>query len=116
MWVCKFSTCVRWRRGGRRRGTLNRKGGLHHQLHTHLPQRRVGVRGQLSVCHQLVAVSEIPDVVDGHCSFQVVAGVVKVNCEDHVLATDEHVRRLVNRRLLGDVDRHWDLICLRRNE
>lgn len=60
--------------------------------------------------YQLVAVSEVPDVVNGCCSFQVVARVMKVNREDHVLATDEHICRLVNRRLLEDVDYYWDLI------
>jgi len=99
-----------WGRGGRSRWTLDRKRCLHHQLHTHGPQRAVGVCGHPVVCYQLVAISEVPDVVNGSGGFQVAAGVVELDLEDHVLATEENIRRLVHRRLLGDVDRQWDLI------
>lgn len=93
--------------GGR---ALDGEGGLHHQLDAHHAQPAVGVRGDGPVRHQLVAVSEVPDVVDGGGLFEVAAGVMELDVEDHILTTVEDVGRLVDRSLLGDVDCHWDLI------
>lgn len=62
------------------------------------------------MCHQLVAISEVPDVVDGGSGFEVAAGIMELDFEDHVLATKENIVRLVDRGLLGDVDSHRDLI------
>lgn len=84
--------------------TLSRKCCLHHQFHTHVPQPAVGVCGHISVCYQLVAISEVPDVVNGSSSFEVPAGVVQLDFEDHVLTTKENIVRLVDRSLLGDAD------------
>lgn len=96
--------------GGRGGRALHWERGLHHQLHAHLPQRAVGVRGHVAVGHQLIAVSEVPDEVDGGGGFQVAAGVVELDLEDHVLTAEEDVFGLAARSLLGDADRHWDLI------
>lgn len=60
--------------------------------------------------HKLVAVPEVPDVVDGSGGFQVPAGVVEPDFEDHVPATEKNVLGLVDGRLLGDADRHGDLV------
>jgi len=62
------------------------------------------------VCHQLVAISEVPDVVNGGCGFEVAAGVMELDFENHVLTTKENILRLVDRSLLGDVNCNWDLI------
>lgn len=100
-------------------GTCGRGGGgwtlcwerrLHHQLHAHGAQPAVGVRGHVAVRHQLVAVPEVPDVVEGGGRSQVAAGVVKLHLEDHVLSTEEDVLRLVDGCLLGDADCHGDLV------
>lgn len=60
--------------------------------------------------YQLIAVSKIPDVVNGGSSFQVAAGVMEVDFENHILTTDEDILRLVDCTLLRDVDRHWNFI------
>ena len=111
------STCGKWwwhgaslswsGSGGR---TLHRERCFHHQLHTHDPQPAVGVCGHSAVCHQLVAVPEVPDVVNRGSGFEVAAGVMELDFEDHVLTTKENIASLVDRSLLGDVDCHWDLI------
>lgn len=62
------------------------------------------------MCDKLVAISEVPDVVDGGGGFEVAAGVMELDFEDHVLTAEENVLRLVDRSLLGDVDCQWDLI------
>lgn len=62
------------------------------------------------MCHQLVAISEVPDVVDGGGSFEVATGIMELDFEDHVLTTKENIVRLVDRSPLGDVDSHRDLI------
>lgn len=110
------STCGRgWcgaflSRGGNSGQTLYRECCLHHQFHTHGPQPAVGVRGHIVVCYQLVAISEVPDVVKGSGGFEVAAGVMELDFEDHVLTTKEYIVGLVHRSLLGDADCHWDLI------
>lgn len=68
------------------------------------------MRGHVAVRHQLVAVPEVPDVVEGGGRFQVTAGVVEMDAEDHVLAAEKDVLRLVDRCLLGDLDGHGDLV------
>ena len=109
-------TCRRRRRGAplsrgdSSRRTLNGERCLHHQHHTHAPQPAVSVCGHIAVCHQLVAISEVPDVVDGGGSFEVATGIVELDSEDHVLTTKENIVRLVDRSPLGDVDSHRDLI------
>lgn len=90
--------------------TLRGKCCLHHQLHTHVPQPIVGVCGQVPMCHHLVSVSEVPDVVNGGGGFEVPTGIVELDFEDHVLSTKENIISLVDRSLLRNVDRHWDLI------
>lgn len=60
--------------------------------------------------HQPVAVPEVPDVVHGGGGFQVPAGVVEPDFEDHVPAAEKNVLGLVDGRLLGDADRHGDLV------
>lgn len=96
------------RRGGGGGHTLSRECRLHHQAHAHAPQRVVLVRDHVTVRHQLVAVAEVPDEVNRSRRLQVAAGVVELDLEDDVLATDEN--RRVHRSLLGDVDRQGDLI------
>lgn len=97
-------------RGGGGGWTLCRERRLYHQLHTHTPQRAVGVCGHVAVGHQLVAVSEVPDVVDGGRRSEVPAGVVELDFEEHVLAANENVLGLVGCGLLGDFNCNWDLI------
>lgn len=104
--VSPSGTCGRGR-GGR---TLYGEGCLHHQLHLHGAQPAVGVRGHVAQRHQLVAVPEVPDVVDGGGGLQVTAGVVNLDSEDHGHATEEDVLRLVDGCLLGDADRNGDLV------
>lgn len=104
--LCLSGTCG-WSRGGR---TLCGECRLHHQLHVHGAQPAVGVCGHVAVCHQLVAVLEVPDVVDGSGRFEVTAGVMKLDFEDHVLSTEENIVRLVDGGLLGDADCHGDLV------
>lgn len=74
------------------------------------------MRDHAAVRHQLVPVPEVPDVVDGRRRFQVAAGVVELDSEDHVRAAEEHVLGLVGGRLLGDVDRHGDLVWTEARE
>lgn len=62
------------------------------------------------MCYQLVAISEVPDVVNSGSGFEVTAGVMELDFEDHVLTTEENILRLVEWSLLGDADCHWDLI------
>lgn len=97
-------------RGGTGGQTLCRKCCLNHQLHTHVPQPAVGVCGHITVRYQLVAISEVPDVVNGSSGFEVPAGVMKPDFEDHVLTTKENIVRQVHRSLLGDADCQRDLI------
>lgn len=66
--------------------------------------------GDVAVRDQLVAVPEVPDVVDGGGSFEVAAGVVELNFEEYFLAAEENVVRLVDGGLLGDADGHRDLV------
>lgn len=114
--VCLFCTCVRWRRGTSWScgcsswWTFDRESCLHHQLHTHAPQHTVGVCGHVTVCYQLIAISEVPDVVDSSGGFEVSTGVMELDVEDHVLTAEKNILRLANRSLLGDVDCQWDLI------
>lgn len=97
------------RSGGSGR-TLDGERCLHQQLHFHGPQCAVRVCGNVAVCDQLVAVPEVPDVVDGSGSFEVAAGVVELDFEEYFLAPEENVVRLVDGGLLGDADGHRDLI------
>lgn len=60
--------------------------------------------------HQLVAISEVPDVINGGGGFEVATGVMKLDFEDHVLTAEENILRLVDRSPLGDVDCHRDLV------
>ncbi len=60
--------------------------------------------------YQLVAISEVPDIVNGGRGFEVATGVMELDFKDHVLTTKENILRLVDRSPLGDVDCHWDLI------
>lgn len=92
-----LGTCVRWwrdalwSRGSGSWWALHRERCLHHELHTHGPQRAVGVCGHLAVRHQLVAISEVPDVVDGGSSFEVATGVMKLDFKHHILTAEENV-------------------------
>lgn len=96
--------------GGRGGQTLCRKCCLHYQLHTHVPQPAVGVCGHISVRYQLVAISEVPDVVNGSSGFEVSARVMQLDFEDHILTAKENIVRLVHCILLGYADCQRDLI------
>ena len=102
-----------WRSNTHRcwRGARDLDRHLHRQLHVNFADRAVGVRGHVAMGDQLVAVLEVPDVVDGIGSLQVVTGVVNRHTEHHVLATHKHARRQVGCCLLGNIHRHWDLVC-----
>lgn len=97
-------------RGGGSGRTLDGERCLHQQLHFHGPQRAVRVCSDVAVCDQLVAVPEVPDVVDGSGGFEVAAGVVELDLEEYFLAAEENVVRLVDGGLLGDADGHRDLV------
>lgn len=60
--------------------------------------------------HQLVAVPEVPQEVNGGGGAQVATGVVQPHLEEDVLTADEDVLGLVGGRLLGDGDCNRDLI------
>lgn len=98
------------RRGGSGGRALGDEGGLHHQLDLHGAQPTVGVRGDVTVRHQLVAVPEVPQEVDVGGGAQVTTGVVQPHLEEDVLTAEEDVLGLVDGRLLGDGDGHRDLI------
>lgn len=68
------------------------------------------MRDDIAVCDQLVPVFEVPDVVQRGGRLQVVTGVMQLDLKQHVLAAEEHIVGLVDCSLLGDADRHWDLI------
>lgn len=98
-------------RGGGSGRTLDGESCLHQQLHFHGSQRAVGVCSDVAVCDQLVAVPEVPDVVDGGGGgFEVAAGVVELDFEEYFLAAEENVVRLVDGGLLGDADGHRNLV------
>lgn len=111
-----LSTCSRlWcgallNGGGSSGQTLYWEGCLDQQFHIPGPQAAVGVRDQIAVCYQLVAISEVPDVVNGSSGFEVATGVMELDFKDHVLTTKENIVRLVDRCLLGDADCYRDLI------
>lgn len=87
----RFWCCTPWSWGGNSRWTFNRKCSLHHQPHTDLPQRAVGVCGHITVCYQLVAISKVPDVVNGSGGFEVAAGVVQLDLKDYIITTEENI-------------------------
>lgn len=66
--------------------------------------------GHVTVCYQLVAISKVPDVVNGGGGFEVAAWVVELDLKDYIFTAEENILGLVDRSLLGDVDCHWDLI------
>lgn len=105
---CQRRAHLRWRGSGwRARGD---EGGLYHQLDLHGAQLTIGVRSHVTVRHQLVAVPEVPQVVDWGGSAQVAAGVVQPHLEEDVLTAEEDILGLVDGRLLGDGDDKRDLI------
>lgn len=63
-------------RGGSGGRALGDERGFYHQLDLHGAQLTVGVRGDIAVRHQLVAVPEVPQEVDGGGGAQVTTWVV----------------------------------------
>lgn len=51
--------------------------------------------GHGAMCYQLVAVSEVPDVVNSGGGFEVAAGVMELDFEDHVLTAEKNVLRFI---------------------
>lgn len=105
---CQSGAHLCW--GGSGGRALGDECGLYHQLDLHGAQLTVGVSGDVAVRHQLVAVPEVPQEVNGGGGAQVTTGVVQPHLEEDFLTTEEDALGLVDGRLLGDGDGYRDLI------
>ena len=116
-----MGVCVWFTFGGRNGDVVHRCGSgwragcaecrLHGQLDGDVAKGAVGMGGHVTMGDQLVAITEVPDVVHSVCRLQVVTRVVDIHLEDHVGAAHKHILLCdIYSQLLGQVHCDRNLI------